>query len=204
MAFQSIPDAAKAAVIGTMAGQLVVTTFNAKKAGGYSLPDLQALADAVATAWSGGVLPFLGAHYTFNRVEAQGLEFENDQEAFSAIGTGVGGNTAAPSPNNACFAVKRRSASTGRGARGRVYLPGLTTTIAPDGVDVDSNWAALMEDGLNAVNAAIAAVDWVEVVIHRVSAGVPLVPAVLFTVVEYVAVDLAIDSMRRRLKGRGQ
>jgi hypothetical protein len=84
-----------------------------------------------------------------------------------------------------------------------VYLPGIGAGALSDNNTVSTTFAGLADTALNAITSAFDSVDWVEVIVSRVAAGVPLTTAVVYTVVEYLIADRVLDSMRRRLPGRG-
>jgi len=204
MAFQSVPNCAIVEVVGTLDDQVVENTFYGRFASAYAQSDI----DALATAVDGWVNDFwraaLGANYIYTNTKVRGLTSAIDMAAEDSTSSGPGGiSTGSPIPNNVTLSVKRRSALTGRGARGRVFVPGWRSTMLSTDNVANAAVAGVMEDALNEMRGAMAAVDWEEVIVHRVAAGTPLVPAVAFTVIEYVVVNLVMDSMRRRLPGRG-
>jgi len=203
MTFQSVPDTAEIVVKGTLNGQNVVNTFYATKEGGYDQADIDALASHVDD-WVGALwLPHMPTQYHYLTSVVRGLTSAIDLTGEDNTNSGDGGGGTMTGANNMSLAVKRRSGFTGRGARGRVFLPGVPDSGKDDDNHVTTDFSGSMETVLNGFRAAIADVDWVEVIVHRVASGVPLAEAVIFTVVEYVVVDLVIDSMRRRLPGRG-
>jgi len=203
MPFQRVPNSAQIAVRGSRGGQNIVMTFHAQKSSGYNLADLEALAAAVDTWVDTSLLPEMGNDYSYVGTTVRGLDEEFDQiaENNDNAGPGIAGGSTAP--NNVSFAIKRRSAFTGRGARGRVYLPPPPAGAFEDDNHVTQAWADALTVILNDFRDAIDTVNWVEVIVHRVSEGASLPVAIVFTVVEYVVVDLVMDSMRRRLPGRG-
>lgn len=203
MAFQSVPDTVEVVIRGVRAGEEIINTFFGKKEGGYVQADLDALAVAV-DAWVGTTwLTLMPNDYTYLGTVVRGLANAIDLIAENGDSTGAGSYGSAGAPLNVTLSVKRRSAFTGRGARGRVFLPGIpTSAIAAPGF-VSSGFAEAAATILTGFKDVMDSVDFVEVIVHRVAAGVPLATAVVFTVVEYVVVNNAIDSMRRRLPGRG-
>jgi hypothetical protein len=203
MTFQSVPDTAEVIIDATLNGQKCVNTFYANKPGGYVQADLDELADIV-DAWVGAELrPLLSENWTYVRTVVRGLNASIDSEAENNGNAGVGGVGATSLPNNVALSVKRRSAFTGRGARGRVFIGGIPSTALDFPNVVGDTFITAITAALNALSENVSEVDFVEVIVHRVAAGVPLAEAVIFTVVEYVVVNNVIDSMRRRLPGRG-
>jgi hypothetical protein len=84
-----------------------------------------------------------------------------------------------------------------------VFIGGIPSTALDFPNVVGDTFITAITAALNALSENVSEVDFVEVIVHRVAAGVPLAEAVIFTVVEYVVVNNVIDSMRRRLPGRG-
>lgn len=203
MAFQSVPNTAIAVCHGVMNGQQIANTFYGEFPSGYVESDLQEFADVVDSVWGGVITPLLNAAYEYTGTEVRGLEDAIDLSATADAEAGVGGASGTVLSNNAALSVKRRSNQTGRGARGRIYIPGISTGSLESQNTVSTAFADAIEAGLNGMNDLMDAAGIVPVIVHRTAAGVPLTVAVLFTIVEWVVVDRVIDSMRRRLPGRG-
>jgi hypothetical protein len=203
MPFQSVPHGVGVYIIGSLAGQEVINDFYATKAG-YDLTAVQALADVIDLWVSVEWLPILPSDFSYLRTEVRGLESAIDLQATSAAHAGVGELGGEAMPNNVTLSVARKSGFTGRGARGRIYFPAIEQAYVDQATNtVSSTLTDAILVALDAMNTAITAQGFVPVIVHRIAAGVPLVPAVVFTLVEWVIVDNVIDSMRRRLPKRG-
>jgi len=203
MTFQSVPDTAEIVLIGTMGGQEIINTFFGNMDGGYAIADIEALANAV-DSWAGSFWrPQMPSNYTYNRTEVRGLNSAIDLTASAAAEAGVGALAASSFSNNSSLAIKRSSGFTGRGARGRIFIPPPSTAGLVDANHISDAFAATLVGVLDALDTAIADVGFLPVIVHRVEAGVPLATAVVFTLVEWVVINTVIDSMRRRLPGRG-
>jgi len=203
MAFQRVPDTAEIIVRGSRGGQEFVNTFYGQMDGGYTLADVEALATAVDVWCGASWLPNQGENYAYVRTDVRGLDASIDLEASASDNAGNGGQADSGSPNNACLAVKRGSGFTGRGARGRVYLPPPPIGAMESPNTISEAAAANFVTILEALDTAIASTGFLPVIVHRIAAGVPLAEAVVFTLVEWVVVDRVMDSMRRRLPARG-
>lgn len=203
MAFQSVPHTAEIVVRGVMGGQEIVNTFYAQMPGGYSLADIEALAhlvdDWVASDW----LPNMAANYTYVETDVRGLNAAIDLQATANDAAGPGAAAASTLSNNATLSVKRASGMTGRGARGRIYLPPMTSAWMTDDNHVSASGVTSIQTMLVGLDAVISGLGWIPVIVHRVESGVPLAVAVVFTIAEWIVVDNVVDSMRRRLPGRG-
>lgn len=203
MPFQPAVNCAEVVVNATLNGQSCVNTFYARKADGYDQTELEALATAVDNWVDTTFKLVMPTSWIYTGTTARGLTSSIDLIAENNDGAGAGENGPSTAPNNKALAVKRRTANTGRGARGRVYLAPPADLNMEDNNTVDETFVTSVETVLNGFRSAIATVDWTEVILHRVAAGVPLEAALALTVIEYVVVDRTIDSMRRRLPRRG-
>lgn len=203
MAFQSAPDCAEILLRAVRGGQNCFNTFYVKFGTPYDQADLDALSSAF-DAWVGASwLPLQAGNYEYVGTTVRGLTSSIDLISEDNTSAGAGGAGLGEFSNNASLAVKRRSAYTGRGARGRIFLPPPPASARFDDNTVTTTFAAAIEAALNALEPVFTPLGAFEVILHRVAAGVPLPLAVAYGVVEYVVVDRTIDSMRRRLPGRG-
>lgn len=203
MPFQRVPDTVEIIVEGVSGDQQIINTFYGQKDGGYTLADLINLADDVDTWVGTDWLPLLSAAYTYLRTTVRGLNAAIDLIATADASAGAGTVTGTSQANNVCLAVKRSSGMTGRGARGRIFVPNIADANLSDDNHVSSTFAAAIVEALTVLDTVISAADFLPVIVHRVSGGVPLTEAVVFTLVEWVVTDLVVDSMRRRLPKRG-
>jgi hypothetical protein len=202
MAFQRVPDAVEIIVKGVMVGQEIVNTFYATMAG-YALADLETLAAALDTWVHETWAPLMPLNWAYQNVTVRGLNAAVDVEAVGDTNTGDVGNMGVCTANNIAIAIKRSSGFTGRAARGRIYVPIGISGIATGTNNVSVGLAGYLVDALDAMDDIISANGFLPVIVHRVSAGVPLATAVVYTLVEWVVVNNVLDSMRRRLPGRG-
>lgn len=183
----------------SVAGQQVINTYSYKYTG--AAPGVTALND-FAVAWWNAVKPaYIGLatnQLRFISVTVRDLGSAAGAQVVYAIpGIVLGTNGSDPLPPGATTAVGIRSATVGRFARGRVFLP-------PDGEDVQSN-GSYTPAYMTAVSALAVALGS-----FFGPSTLPALPAVasrkkqvLYLVVSFVW-DLFVDSMRRRLIGRGR
>jgi hypothetical protein len=203
MAFVPIPDGVEVLLQGTLAGEACNNTLYYTQSGGWGVTEMQSLADAIDVIWGAFVAAHMYQDYNYVQTVVTDKRTDTALQAFASTHASAGGITGAPVPNNVALSVKRQSAFTGRSARGRVYVPvGAEANLASTNV-VSSAWAAFVTAAFTAMDAAAQDIDWIGVIVSRVHDGVPLTTAVAYTIVEWIVVDLVIDSMRRRLPGRG-
>lgn len=203
MAFQPAVNCAQIQVRGTLFGQQVMNTFYALYPDAYTQEDLDSLADDIDGWVSGAYKVLCHSAYSYTGTLVRGLTSEIDLIAENNDSAGAGTAGGSGLAANTALAVKRRSAFTGRGARGRVFLPAIPTSGLTDNVTITAAYRTAVETALNAIRGIISTDGATEVIVHRVASGVPLATAAFYTVVEYVVMNLTVDSMRRRLPGRG-
>lgn len=203
MPFQAVPNAAEVVIEGTIDNQNIFNTFQFTHASGWGEDELGELAHACALEWSTGMLPLMSANYHFVQAVARDLRTPIALLATDTSGAGPGARATGLVPNNVALSVKRASAFTGRGARGRVFIPvtDLSNMVGPN--EVTSAFATAVLGVLNTLMSAAETVDWNAVIVSRSGPGTTTTEAVVYTLVEWVVVNLVVDSMRRRLPGRG-
>jgi hypothetical protein len=209
MPFVPVPDAAKAALIFHQYGQKLVNTLWFKKSGGWSETDLNSLATALNSWVVTEMLPIQPPTVTYNGCEAVDMSAAGQEGVSVPVTTGnTGGSGIAGLPTNVTVAVKFLTGLTGRSNRGRNYYIGLNTT-AVTGDSLTTGLDALILDIYNSLGSYLVdlAADHVVASLYSGvdSSGrpIPRTTGVTHTVVTY-AMDTALDSMRRRLIGRGE
>ncbi len=200
MAFQSVPNTADIVITYLQNSVQVQNVLQAFLTAQYDLNDLQTLADAVDLAVAADWLPIQTVDCSYIRTTVRGLEFENDEEATADASAGPGENLGNGWPNSVTFTVKKQSGLTGRSARGRVYWIGLFRGQVQANenklniVDADN-----VEAAVDAMRAAITATIWQAVIVSRFSNKVQRPTGIVFNWVSSDAVDINIDTQRRRL-----
>jgi len=202
MPFQSAPNCANAYVQCAQQNVVVGHSLNFYKADGYTQADIDNLAAAVDDWFSTHVLPLLHSGCTYVNTTVRGLTSPVDNTAVNADGAGVGGDsTGRILPANVSWVVKFTTAFTGRSARGRAYMFGLSdddTNVANRNT-ITATFGANALTAWNALIAAAAAVGWTWVVLSRYSEGVPRALPHPYTIEGVGYTDLLIDTRRGRL-----
>lgn len=200
MPFIPAQNCAKAAIKGTLQGVDVVNVLRFVHSTYPGLTELQELADAVDDFWAEAMLNLLGQHYTYTAVDVVGLTLADDYYASANAGSGAGGVSGGGAvPNNVTLAIKFTSDFIGRNNRGRVYMPGLRTSMLQTNENfvlstVADGWVAAWES----LEAALPA-GWAHAVVSYVFEGTPRISAAIQNVTGYSYTDLRVDSQRRRL-----
>lgn len=109
---------------------------------------------------------------------------------------GTGGATALPS--NAAAVISFRTGLAGRAYRGRAYIPGLTTASATGSTLSNTYLAALQSLANNVIFFTNASGSTPVQAVVASFVNQVLTPMITFVI------DSAVDSMRRRLIGRGR
>lgn len=203
--FIPVPNTASVELIYTSNTELVENVFHVSKGSPYSLADLQALRGVVntwdATTWyqsrSTGV--------TLNRIRTRALDTASSPtEDYSLPTPRAGSQAGVLLPNNVTFCFKLPTGTSGRSYRGRWYMVGLThnflgTTSNLIGAVAANNlltWLNALPTALTAAGHTLSVVSYYHNGAWRaVGVSTPALP--------FVYVDLALDSQRRRLTGRG-
>lgn len=147
----------------------------------------------ISSVWMAGLPSNVG----LVRVRARALNPLNGPEGQAIPSSSVDGTAPGDAlPNNVSFAVKKRTALSGRMNRGRLYWPGLTASMLSGANEVIAGFASDIVDFCNTLSAdvGIAVPGGPEVVYHR-SLGTGT------DVTTYTYTDLFLDSQRRRLPG---
>lgn len=200
MAFQSAPDCAQATIVGLINGVTTNTTLIfAHPTAQYLQADINSLAIAVDDWFGTELLPFLCSQFTYVQTEVRGLESLTDLQSIYNANTGVGGDSNNPLPALLAACISFRTGATGRSARGRNYIPGLSEA------NIGLNENQIETTTLNALAAAYADIptyvnpyDWDHVVLSRYTANAARPTATYRTVTQYIFTDNLWDTQRRR------
>jgi len=204
MAFVPVPDGAKVAVEMSSSGEAVVNTFWFTQAGTWGVDELEALAEQVWTLYAAFVILRYGSGVSLIKVTATDMRTQFAPQ-YATDHTPVPGEASSgvALPNNVAICISKRTGLTGRSTRGRNYFLVQSTENLSGGQSVSATFAAAVDTLLEAISTAVNAIDWVEVVASFVQNKTPLATALTYVITSRAVVDLTVDSMRRRLPGRG-
>ena len=204
MAFQPVPDTARFAVVmDDSASDLFVNVLYFRRTGSWGLPELQAGATTLATAWVNDVLPLLMQFTRFVRVEARGERAPTDVSfqlvpATPPVSTRAGEGL----PYHVSFCVTHLTGLTGRANRGRTYFGPLSENDQAYSL-LNQPIANAFVASLNSIRSLMAAQGWEHVVVSRFLDKVKRAQAATIPVIGYRYYDLVLDTQRRRQRGRG-
>lgn len=203
MAFQPVIGTAEVDIRGTLNGQLVENTIFLHVGDAWTAELLASAASIVRDWWFANIMPALPTAYVFREVFVKDLTTAAGLEASDSIGFGIQGtDSRAVLPGNATLAVSFRTGLAGRSFRGRNFVPGMTVGDV-EGNTVTTGFAGEMSGGYEALLTALVDSDFTWVVVSRVTEGAIRATGLTTPVIAVAITDLLVDSMRRRLTGRG-
>jgi len=114
MAFQKVEHTARIDHVFTLNGVTVQNTHYARRPGGYTLAQLQVVADGLDTIFVDTFQADMPSEVSYVRTDVSGLDVINDLVATQNAGAGAGTHGGDTLPNNCTFAIKKGSGLTGR------------------------------------------------------------------------------------------
>lgn len=207
LAFQPVDKVIELTAQYNLAGQLVENKFYAKCADVVTSAMCTELA-AILDLWvTTTFMPVMSSSLSYVRSIARDLTSEGSFESIDSTGTGaVGGGGPDTDANNVSFAMHRQTVFSGKKQKSRIYLPTLPFADLSDPNHVLSTAAAIFRTALDTLFTAIAAgseTTYTNGYVSRVLDHVPRVAGLFVESTGWSWTDLIIDSMRRRLPGRG-
>lgn len=201
MAFQRVPNTIVLQVRATLGGELVENGFFYQKASTPLQADVDAAVSNASNWWETFWQPAMSGDYVVREFFARSLDSEIAVQAVDDSDAGEFGDLGSACPGNVSLAVARKSGFTGRGARGRIFIAGVPENQVDATMRTNTTYTGLITDALVGLDTLMAADSLFPVIVHRVSGGVPLVPAVVLPLLTWIVTDLIVDSQRNRLPG---
>jgi len=204
MAFIPVINVAQVCIRGRYLGERVENTFYYHQNDTILQADLQALVDAISDVVVSDWLQWFPFGWSGQEVFARDLTSADGYQVTNTDILGVPGTFSANNaPGNVTLAFKRASAHAGRSARGRIFWQAFGKE-AVTGNTIDAPTATAILEVIRNVDGAAAALDWVPVIVSLYENHLPRAAGVTYAILNWSWVDNAVDSMRRRLQGRGQ
>jgi hypothetical protein len=158
--------------------------------------ELETVAGTFQTGY-GGIVTLLSDQLFINNIKVRWLGATTGPETELFITPGLQGGSASPGlPGGTAFCIRLRTGSPGRSNRGRKYFSGLTEAVV-SGNQVGSGFAGDLAAAVNDLQQALIVEGWQLAIASYTNATIALVSDIGFF-------DLNVDSMRRRLAGRGR
>lgn len=201
MVYIPVPNTALAELIWSTASGISEITLGFKGDAAWTAATLEDLADALDSWESTNLNGLINSGATLTQIRCTSQESDSAPVYVKSVSL-AGGHVNAIMPMNVTVTVTFRTALRGRSYRGRNYLPALSEDFClADEVTSGYRTQALLAYGL--LNTAVAGVNSAEhCVISRYHDKAPRAVGVATPVVSY-AMEVTLDSQRRRLRGRG-
>jgi len=205
MPFQAVPNTVAVHLRAQLFGQLIENILYFDKGSSLAPGDVANITDIVDVWWNTSVMPLLSNAYTYRETFGEDLTVAGGEVYTALTNSGeVGGDsTGEPLPGNVALAVSLRSGLAGRSFRGRNYISGLNVNNT-DGNQFETGFLTDMQDAYNELLVQVASSDFTWVIVSRITAGVLRATGLTTPVLVAVITDIFVDSMRKRLTGRGQ
>jgi len=203
MAFQSWPDIAEVAIRFSQLGKPLANVLHAQKSSGYTQGDLDTLAVAVDDWVDIYYKPLFSNTVDYVETVIKGLTSIVDLSSSNDDSAGVGAITGTGAPANASLVVTLRTGFTGRSARGRVYCVPAGVGNFTDAHNYSTTYTGAINSAFDQFKIDMATAGWQWVVASRRTNGANRPAGIITPVYDAVFADDRVDSMRRRLNGRG-
>ena len=204
MAFQPVPNAALIRLEATLDGEACVTNlgFGLVTPATVTALMLETLVNGVNDVIvEGDWMSNLPAKYVLNQISGRVLDVQ-DGPQYELSAPNIGGLAGAILPNNCSLAVSFRTGLAGRTNRGRIFWPSFLESEVTDQRVLSAKQTAILAMMNAFIGNNTIATGWVWSVISRKELS-PGGPGRAVPITSVVLNDDVIDSMRRRLPGRG-
>jgi len=202
--FIPVENAASCELIYSHAGEINENQFHVIKGSPFSLSDLQDLRDT-ANSWdsaTGSTGRISSASLV--RIRTKSLDTSSSPlEDYSLPTPRPGTLTGVALPLNSAFCVKLATGLAGRSFRGRWYWGNLTHLSMADAGHLSLASATAYSGFLTTLIANLATDGFTMVVVSYRADNAWRDTGLATEIISAVSVDTALDSMRRRLPGRG-
>lgn len=203
MPFVPVPGVIQLEAVYNQAGQITENTFYYQAPGTPTVTDLEELCAAWLVEWDASLQSYIPNETSLINIKATDLLTNISPVVNWATGLPLAGIRGANIlPHNVTLVFTRRTQFRGRSWRGRIYWPGLVesdvTQSQVQGPFVSAAIGALMTT--NAVTTTLGV--WEGVHVSRRQEGQWLTTGEFSPITTWTS-DGTVDSMRRRLPGRG-
>jgi hypothetical protein len=184
-------------------GQTVVNTISLKKSTTVDESDLPLLCSAAQGWWETYLKPSCHADFRLETISAIDLTSDSGPSYTQTLSPTIAGtSTGDKLPANAAAVISWRTAFRGRSYRGRMYVSGFTDAALYSATRITAAFQAVLVVAAANLSTFFSPYDYSHVVISRYTDGAPRTSGFAALVLSAV-VDVFVDSMRRRLEGRG-
>lgn len=204
MPFVPAAETAQFNIRGTLHGEQVENTLYFANGDGWDSAQLATFGSYLLDWYTTNVRAYLSTGFVLREVYAVDLSAQDGPSATVTVENDPGGPLGADAlPGNVALCVSFRTAFRGRSRRGRNYISGFVETqVSANGISsgvvnaIVAGYQELLSIG------TYPSIQWV--VVSRYQNKVQRTNALVTPVTAVLAVDNYVDSMRRRLPGRGR
>lgn len=203
MAFIPVPNVASFEILWTYQSEECENVVYFQRDSGWNAQNLFDFAGAIYGNVVNLILPTSPNSLVLRGVKGTDLTTDFAPTAeYTEAAPDPGLSNAQAAPNNVSLAITFRTGARGRTARGRNYVVGIQEDEVSNNFVANSvvdRWMSLYDVFVG--SAFKASADWV--VVSRYVNNAPRAQGLARPVTTYGPVDQTVDSMRRRLPGRG-
>jgi len=204
MAFIPVLDTVEAEMIMELFGQRIENTLYFHKDGGFTPADMVNLGESLQVWWGAQYNSIVTEDLALVDVIVTDLTSDTAPSIAVPAPPGTIGLVAPPTaPGSVCATISFRTAGRGRSSRGRNYISGIAEASIV-GNDFTGTYAGFLVDVYDylLVPANLPGdVEWV--VVSRYHDNAPRLAGITQLITSVIVTDTAVDSQRRRLRGRG-
>lgn len=203
-AFVPFPNMAEVVLIGSEAGQQIVSVYNFQFDAPLTVTILTDLAQTVLDAWELWVAPIISTGLDINMVKAVDMTTASSAGVTVFAPAGLDGDVAeAPVQMNVALVLSQATDLRGRSYRGRMYQAGIPqTALASPGAVTEGYQTSFIAAYIGFFEKITDDSGGTHVVASRQSGGATRITGVTTPITQYSA-NVDLDSQRRRLFGRG-
>lgn len=204
MPFIPVADTVQMELFQRLHGQRIENVTFWRLTGGFGLSEVTNLWNNLLTWWTTQLSVQLSNDITLVGGKATDLSTSTSFAVdFTAPTPNPDGNVGSPSlPGNVALCVSLRTLGRGRSSRGRNFVGGLPESKVV-GNTVDTATVDAIEAAYNGLLGLGTDDDWQWVVVSRFTNNLPRLAGIAQPINAAKVVDPYVDSMRRRLTGRG-
>jgi len=198
------PDTARAEWVGLWNGQIVENVFHIDTGGVNTAAGLDAIADVLKT-WLGDQWVFAASSgVAMQTIKVKSLHDDPGAYHEETISPNIVGDVGgATMPNNVTVAVRWNTGLGGRSYRGRTFHLGMPTSFVTGASLTTTGHTTLQNVYTTFLNRLLAMSPARQLVVASYCNGGDWRTTGVATPVINCTIDVALDSMRRRLIGRG-
>lgn len=203
MTYIPVENVARISLVYSYTGQVCANTLHALRSAGWDISTLSGLAIQMEGWFNDYLKLHMSSELSLTQINCIDLTSDSAPSYYHTPTSPIpGGVTEASVAANVACVISWRTAQRGRSFRGRMYVPAMRYAYLDDAVTMTASavsWLAVAAANLQGFLDEVAAEH---VVVSRYHDKAPRAAGVA-TLVESYVVDNKVDSMRRRLSGRG-